>query len=151
MSSLRNNHIIKWIVLMLECITSWSTCCMYNIAALFWPSQHETGFIVWSRHYAIACSWVKYKCICLRHDGSYILLFSIRYSLKLHKVLILWQDFSKTSKPILMKLCMWLRHIPRKVLVPLACLGSLYSSLKVTGRRRQPQNASYMKRITIKP
>ena len=30
---------------------------------------------------------------------------------------VLWQDFSETWPPILMKLCMWPRHIPRTVYV----------------------------------
>ena len=42
--------------------------------------------------------------------------------LKLHKVCILSNNFSKTGTPILLKFCIWPKQVPRKVLVPLAGL-----------------------------
>ena len=48
--------------------------------------------------------------------------WNVQSLLKLHKIIVLLQFFSKTAPPILMKLCMYVGYDQGKVLVPLAPL-----------------------------
>ena len=62
--------------------------------------------------------------------------------LKLHKVCIMWQGFSKTETPILMKLGMHFRHVPRKVYVKFQLILPINKKfLLISQKKRRPEAA----------
>ena len=59
---------------------------------------------------------------------------------KLHKVCFLFVIYSKTWPPILRKVCMWSRHVPRKVLVKFQKIP--FTNKFVSTRTRPPKAAT---------